>query len=344
VTPAGRLGAPAGDPAGDNPADGDSVRCDFCAWNCSIAPGGIGRCGARENRGGAVVSRFPGEIIGPHIDPVEKKPLYHYYPGSDTYSIAQFGCNFTCDFCQNYHLVDPAMRTPASYRIPATHRLLEGWRAAGCPTVAFTYSEPAVWQDLLIGFSAAVRAESGRCAVVSNGYWGRRTIDRMMESAEAFNIDFKGSDDFYRRRTGGRQAPVLQTITALAASEDHVLEVTTLVIESEHSRDEILRMAGQLSDAGVRVWHLSLFYPAYRMADIPPTSAAFALDLLKDIRTESDIPHLYLGNARGSRWSDTRCAGCGGILVRRDGYRVSAVDLADGCCPDCGMALYGRFP
>jgi pyruvate formate lyase activating enzyme len=318
-------------------------RCDFCAHHCAIGEGEVGRCGVRENRGGRIVSRFSWEIVGPQIDPVEKKPLYHYYPGSSTFSLAQFGCNFSCDFCQNYHLVDPALRNPAGYRKSGAGELMRQWRSAGGPAVAFTYSEPAVWQDVLIDFAREVRAEGGRCIIVSNGFYGSKTLDRLMEQAEAFNIDFKGPDEFYRRRTGGRQAPVLQSIRALAASAEHVLEVTTLLIEGEHSREEILAMAGQLAEAGVQVWHLSLFHPAYRMKDLPPGRPEFALALLEEISRITDIPHLYLGNARAKGWSDTKCPDCGELLISRSGFGLQSMNINAGACPSCRRRLYGRY-
>ncbi len=319
------------------------VRCDYCAFACIIPDGQTGRCGVRENAGGTLRTRHAGKYVGPALDPVEKKPLYHYRPGTQTFSLARFGCNFRCDFCQNYHLVDEVYRSDAHYRHRSEDELMSLWRESGKPTVAFTYSEPAVWQDSLHRFSALVRGEGGRCIVVSNGFYGNPALDAMMESAEAFNIDLKGSEDFYKRWVSGRQGPVMHTISALAGSDDHHLEVTSLLIEGEHSADEILRLADQLAEAGVRVWHLSLFHPAYRMDNYQATKASFALEILDEVRRRELIPHLYLGNARIDEYSHTMCPACGLTLIRRSGLRVLDNHIDAGRCPNCKHIIYGSF-
>ncbi|AHC16228.1 radical SAM protein [Salinispira pacifica] len=344
-----------------SPADSDRITCDFCAFQCRLADGEEGRCGVRLRRGGEIISRYPMEFIPPRSEAVEKKPLYHFYPGSRCLSLGAFGCNFRCSFCQNYQLVHREYRHPGQYRAYSPEEITSLWEDAGKIPVAFTYSEPAVWQDSMFAVSREVNARGASCIMVSNGFYSYDACSRLMEQISAFNIDLKGPGDFYPRYCRGGLKPVMENIRRIARSPDHVLEVTTLVIQDLHSRDEIVEIGKQLEDGGVKVWHLSLFHPAYKMSHIPPTSPDFVTDIIDEFRQRGVIPHIYLGNARVEGYGNTRCSSCGAELIHRDGYRIrsrvrtrknqqktgrrhSHTDPGGSAfCPDCGTALYGRY-
>lgn len=340
-----------------------ALRCDYCPYGCSILPGKTGRCGVRMNVGRRLITRFRDRPLEPRLDPIEKKPLYHYYPGSPAFSVSQAGCNMRCGFCQNWHLVDVptpeqddvgntdsrGIWTPESLAqydancLRSQDRTIELWRRADRPTMAFTYSEPGVWQDHLIELSIQVRNEGGRCAIISNGFYSDETLARLLDAAEAFNIDVKGSDHFYKTHCGGALEPILRAVKRIASSASHVLEVTTLAIEGLHSSREIIDLARRLSDLGVQVWHLSLFHPAHHMAHRKATSSEFALDILEQVDDIKLFPYMYLGNFDNERWSTTRCPSCGAELISRHGYETELLALKSASCASCGQQIYGRF-
>lgn len=326
----------------------EKIACDFCAFQCRLADGEEGRCGVRIRRGGEVFSRYPMEFLPPRSEAVEKKPLYHFYPGSLCLSLGAFGCNFRCSFCQNYQLVHREYRHSGQYRAYSPEEITSLWEDAGEIPVAFTYSEPAVWQDSMFAVSRKVNGRGGSCILVSNGFYSPQACGRLMDQITAFNIDLKGPGEFYSQYCRGTLKPVLENIRRIARSPDHVLEVTTLVVQELHSRHQIAELGKQLEDAGVKVWHLSLFHPAYKMNHIPPTAPEFVTDIIDEFRQRGVIPHIYLGNARVAGYVDTLCSGCGGELINRRGYSVrSRVGIRGGggrdsaVCPDCGTTLYG---
>lgn len=325
--------------AAASPAARNAVRCDFCAHECLIAPGGRGVCGVRANVEGKLVTLVYGRVVAEAIDPIEKKPLYHVLPGSRIYSIALAGCNFDCDFCQNFQIADraTAVRMPGTQLTP--REVADRWKRSGTPAIAFTYGEPTVWQDYLFDCAELVRDAGGLTVMVSNGFYSPAAIERLVDAIDAFNIDLKGDSEFYRRLCAADAPPVIRAIGAIAPRR-HV-EVTTMVIQDFHSVTQLVETGRVLRDLGVSVWHLSRFFPARRMADRSPTSEEYLLEAYEAVR--SLVPHVYLGNSRQSHYNRTLCPRCGAVCIERSGFARPRVLLHGGACPACGATIVGLF-
>ncbi len=295
-------------------------------------------CGVRENRDGTLVTTVYGKILAAAIDPIEKKPLYHFLPGSEIFSVALGGCNFRCSFCQNASIAMPELIPEARYRW-APEEAAEAWRRSETPSIAWTYSEPTVWQDYLLDASAAVREMGGRVVVVSNGFMTGEALERMVPLVDAFNIDLKGDDHFYRTLCRARLNPVIETIQRISGTRH--LEVTTMLIESRHTVDSVLRLRDTLVDAGVRVWHVTRFFPAWRMLDEAATSEGWLDAVIERLRNDGDPPFIFAGNSRQSKYGKTLCPSCGTLCID---HRSPVRDETDaGACPGCGRVVYGVF-
>lgn len=320
------------------------MKCTFCEFRCTIPEGAVGRCGIRYNDGGVIRTVNYGEHVSLAVDPVEKKPLYHVLPGAQALSSALFGCNFTCSFCQNCTISQPQYRTSSRTRFISPTELAAEAEQGGHPLVAFTYSEPTVWSDYVVDAAKAVAEAGARSVMVTNGYFTEETLGRLLPHIVAFNIDLKGGDAFYRTLCGARLEPVLRNIRTIAQMSDPpVLEVTTMLLESEHSESEIMELAHAIDEAGVAVWHLSAFRPASRMSNRAGTTAAFLERIYDRARRETRIPHIYAFSRARAEFANTYCAACGALCIERGGFAVARDYTADGSCPSCGETLYGLF-
>lgn len=320
------------------------LKCDFCEFRCTIPEGGVGRCGIRSNVGGVIRTVNYGEHVSLAVDPVEKKPLYHVLPGAQVLSSALFGCNFTCSFCQNCTISQPAYRESIRTRFISPNELAEETQRGGYPLVAFTYSEPTVWNDYVVDAAREVNAAGARSVMVTNGYFTSETLERLVPHISAFNIDLKGGDHFYRKLCGARVGPVLRNIRTIAAmTNGPVLEVTTMLLEGEHTEEEIMELAGELDEAGVQVWHLSAFHPASNMSDHPPTTSTFLERIYDRARAQTGIPHIYAFSRSRAAFADTFCPECGELCIRRSGFSITQNLTTTGACPSCGARLYGLF-
>jgi len=328
--------------------------CDFCYHQCMIPQGGHGICGVREYRDGNICTLGYAEIVASGVDPVEKKPFYHVLPGSSTLSVALFGCNLTCRFCQNHRISQmdsPLYPSRAAKRhwptLLSPEELVETLVSSGVPLMSYTYSEPIVWQDYMLATAKLVHQKGLLNCMVTNGSFSPASLERILPWIDAFNIDVKGDDAFYRHYCGGRLAPVLDAIGTIAATPGKVLEVTTLVIEDVHTAEMLKLIGKDLAQLGVKVWHLSRFFPHYRMADQPPSSELFLLGML-EVARGSGIPYIYAGNSSLSEWEQTCCPSCGTLLMASHSYAGEAgLDCAesvvDGKCQACGEPVYGLF-
>lgn len=328
--------------------------CDFCYHQCMIREGGQGKCGIREYREGAVYTRGYGEVVASGLDPVEKKPLYHVLPGSRTLSVALFGCNFTCRFCQNHRIsqVDSPLYPRRASNSPRSaftspEDLVASLVASGAPLMSYTYSEPIVWQDYMLAVAKLVHQKGLLNCMVTNGSFSPASLERVLPWIDAFNIDVKGDEAFYRDYCGGRLAPVLDTLGTIVRTPGKILEVTTLVIEGVHTRSMLALIGKDLALLGVKVWHLSRFYPQYRMENHPPSSERFLLEMLEVARS-SGIPYIYAGNSALSDWDQTCCPNCGTLLMASHSYAGEAgldcaESIVDGACQACGEMVYGHF-
>jgi pyruvate formate lyase activating enzyme len=319
------------------------LTCDFCEHRCSLKDGQTGLCGVRTRRGDAIVTANYGEHVSLAVDPIEKKPLYHVLPGAKALSSALYGCNFRCSFCQNCTISQPKLFRNLATRYISPEELARKRVDGGYPVVAFTYSEPTVWQDYMINTAAFVHRSGGRTAMITNGFFTDAALDRLHPAIDAFNIDLKGDEEFYRALCGGHVAPILRNITRIAREGRSVLEVTTMVMEGVHTVEGVVELGLRLSDAGVKVWHLSAFHPAYKMQDRPATRPEFLDEIYDRVIKETAIPHVYAFSRRNAAYQQTRCPSCGALCIDRRHFAMVENALNRGRCPSCGEALYGLF-
>jgi len=322
-----------------------SVRCGVCAHRCLVRPGRRGICGVRENRAGRLVSLAYGAVVAIGLDPIEKKPLFHVAPGSAAYSIATAGCPFHCTFCQNWEIAQgPRLGLDLPTRPLPPDRVVARAVAQGAESIAYTYVEPTVFLEYALD-TALLARRAGLCNLfITDGYATPEAVDLLAPVLDAANVDLKSFDDaFYRKLCGGRLAPVLESIVAMRRAGIW-LELTTLIIPGRNDDEGELRaLAGWIVETlGVETpWHVSRFFPAYRMPDVPPTPLA-TLRRAADLGREAGLAHVYVGNAPELDLEDTHCVGCDRSLIERRGYRVRTHLTADGACPGCGRALAGR--
>jgi pyruvate formate lyase activating enzyme len=340
---------PARDPTALHPAilgvaepDG-AVRCVACAHRCLIRPGRTGICHVRENRDGRLVTSVFGRAVSANADPIEKKPLFHFYPASIAFSIATRGCNFHCLHCQNWAISQAARLglDEPDFALPPA-RVVSSALAVGSRSIAYTYTEPTVFIEYVVE-TARLAAEAGLANVlVTNGYQTGEALDVLAPLVQAANVDFKSFEDrFYRKILGARLAPVLDTLVAMKA-RGIWLEVTTLVIPGlNDDPDELDRLARWIvAELGSETpWHVSRFFPAYRLSDLDPTPVA-TIEAAVAAGRAAGLCHVYSGNLSDGE-EDTRCAGCGETLIRRYGFRATRAALVEGRCGKCGRSLAG---
>jgi pyruvate formate lyase activating enzyme len=326
-------------------ADG-AVRCDLCPHRCRIAGGGRGRCGVRVNRGGVLMSEPWGTPAAICVDPIEKKPLFHFLPGSRVLSLGTLGCNLSCRFCQNWSLSHPdgSRRPEGKAVLPEAVAALA--LREGVPSVAATYNEPAVWAEYAMDIADACHAQGVRMVAVTSGYFAAEARGEFFGRMDAANVDLKSMrDEFYRELCGARLAPVLETLAYIRAETACWLEVTTLVIPGWNDSDAELDaltswVAGHLGEE--TPLHLSAFHPDGRMHEVPATPAA-TLRRARERARANGLRHVYVGNVSGAAdWTATRCAACGAELVAREGYEAARTGMdEDGRCRSCGVICKG---
>jgi pyruvate formate lyase activating enzyme len=317
-------------------AEGGKVRCGLCPHRCLIAEGREGLCKVRRNDGGTLVTLSYGNTVTVAVDPIEKKPLYHFYPGSAILSVGPNGCTLTCDHCQNWHISQE--RVPVRYIAPDELVSLAG--GGDSIGAAFTYTEPLIWFEYLLDVCPLLHAAGLKAVLVTNGYLEEGPAREIVGQIDACNVDLKSFDDrFYRKHCGGNIEPVKRFIEIAAGAGTHV-EVTCLVIpELNDTPDEISRMARWLAAVGRDIpLHLSRFFPHYRMSDRPPTPQATLEKVYEAAREFLD--YVYIGNIFIEGTEDTRCPACGGTVVERSGYAVRMRGKG-GTCPECGVSIKG---
>ncbi len=323
--------------------------CGLCARGCEIKEGKTGACGVRKNVGGALFTAAYEKIAASAVDPIEKKPLFHVKPGSKCYSIATYGCNFKCSFCQNYELSQPLAEGEFSFenvpgRKTTPEKVVEEALALGCETMAFTYSEPTIFYELAYDCCVLARKKGVLTVFVTNGYICESPLREIAPYLSAANVDLKSfSDEWLRKICGARLAPVCDTIKLMKKLGIFV-EVTTLLIPGENdSEEELFRLASFVASVDKAVpWHVSAFRPDYRMLDRAATSASQIERAIK-IGKQAGLKYVYGGNARGRGFEDTVCPSCGKTLIARNGYVILRNDLADGNCPACGAEIEMLF-
>ncbi len=312
------------------------VECGLCPHKCLLAEGAIGQCGVRRNAGGQMRLMVFGKVSALHVDPVEKKPLFHFFPGSSVLSVGSYGCNLHCNFCQNWQL---SQINPSS-TIPATQTTIDDIMAQVASTpgnigLAYTYNEPTVWFEFMHELAVKIAVANQKNVMISNGYINPEPLNILLDYIDAFNIDLKAFDNsFYHHFAGGTLFPVLESLKQIAKREKH-LEITNLVIPSKNTDlDKFTEMvewiAGELGPD--TVLHLSRYYPNYKLV-LPPTPASQLNDLYHIARQK--LNYVYLGNTPDT--NTTHCPKCNTLLIERQGYQTTiAAKLVNGQCQQCG--------
>ncbi len=321
------------------------VRCHLCQHRCVIADGRRGICAVRENRGGTLETLVYGKVIARHVDPIEKKPLFHFLPGSLSYSIATVGCNFKCRFCQNADIAQlPSDRRGLIVGDKVTpQEIVADARHQRCASISFTYTEPTVFFELAYETARLARGEGIRSVFVSNGYMTPEAVEMIAPYLDAANVDLKSfSDETYRHYCGARLEPVKETLRELK-SRGVFVEVTTLIVPGMNDDpDELRRLASFIAaDLGPETpWHISRFHPTYRLTDRPPTPLESLLEARR-IGLDAGLRYVYTGNVPGEEGEGTYCYQCGTLLVDRMGFFIRHNRIDNGHCPACGAAIDG---
>lgn len=321
---------------------GDTVSCFLCSHHCRISNGKFGICNVRENRGGVLFTHAYGELIAQNIDPIEKKPLYHFLPGSKSFSIAAIGCNFQCGFCQNWQIsqVKEAKASGLHSEKVKPEDVVKQARQSGSKSISYTYTEPTIFFEYAYEISQLAKQEGLLNVFVTNGYMTKEMIQMIHPYLDAANIDLKSfNDDTYRKICKGKLAPVLKNIE-LSKKLNIWIEVTTLVVHGQNDSDkELRRIATFLAELDTSIpWHISRFYPQYKMEDLESTPMEI-LNRAYDIGKSAGLRYVYLGNV--DKGNNTYCYECGKLLIERFGYSIKTYRVKEGRCPDCQTPIDG---
>ncbi len=328
------------------PLEDKAVRCQLCRFHCRIAAGESGLCGVRTNRDGILYTLVYGRSIAEAIDPIEKKPFYHVEPGSLSYSIATVGCNFRCLHCQNHQISQwPRERGTVAGEPLSPEQVVNRAVAAGCRSIAYTYTEPTIFYEYAFDCARLARQRGLRNLFVTNGYTETAVLEEIAPWLDGANVDLKAfRADVHARLTGARLQGVLETLRDYRRLGIW-LEVTTLVIPGINDDAEQLRGIARfiVDELGPQVpWHVTAFYPTWRLLDAPPTPPA-TLVRARRIGLEAGLHFVYTGNIVDEVGSRTDCPGCGKVLIERRRMRTTDSCLKDGGCPDCGAPLAGLW-
>lgn len=321
----------------------NKLQCTLCPHLCKLAAGKTGICGVRRNTGSNIELLTYGIISGYALDPLEKKPLYHFYPGFNILSIGSYGCNMRCDFCQNYHISQnvPPHRSTSVKPEKIVRDALAIERNIG---IAFTYNEPVVGFEYMRDIALGARKEGLKTVMVSNGYVNDGPLAEIVEFIDAFNIDLKAfNNTFYRKLTGADLEPVRRSLKQIALSGRH-LEITTLIIPGQNDDEKEMELetewiAGEL---GKNIpLHLSRYHPMYKREDMPTSDKSLAR--LFEIAA-SRLNHVYIGNSTVETGQDTKCPECGTVVTERSGYKLKLQNIdGEGRCSECGTKVYDFF-
>ncbi len=320
------------------------VRCDLCNHRCIIKDGSYGICGVRQNMGGSLLSLVYDKIVASHIDPIEKKPLFQFYPGSRAYSIATVGCNFTCKHCQNSD-ISQFSKEKRGYIVGTTmgpEEIVNEADSSGCKSIAYTYTEPTIFFELAYETARIAHRRGIKNIFVSNGFMTPEALKEISPYLDGINIDLKAfTERFYKEICGGRLEPVLENIK-LAKKLGIWVEVTTLVIPTlNDSQDELRQIAEFIRDVDEDIpWHISQFYPTHKLTTLPRTPVE-TLHVAREIGLKTGLHHVYEGNVPGRGNENTYCYNCGNLLIERWGYSIIKNIIKDGCCPSCKSSIGG---
>ena len=322
--------------------ENDFVLCELCPHLCVIGPGQRGDCGVREHRNGQFFTLVYGNPCAVHVDPIEKKPLLHFLPGSQAYSVATAGCNLHCRYCQNWEISQRLPEETYNIDLPPEKLVAEAVRA-NCRSIAYTYSEPNIFYEYVMDTAPLARDRGIKNVLVTAGYINPAPQRELCRVVDAANVDLKGfTEVFYRDVCSGRLKPVLDALV-LYKEEGVWLEMTNLVLPTlNDDLDEIRKMCRWISrNLGDDVpLHFSRFQPRYKLKNLPPTTVE-TLDQIRAMAMEEGLKYVYIGNVPGHESENTHCPQCGRVIIGRIGYTLTQVHLKDGHCQFCGREIPG---
>jgi len=313
------------------------VRCRLCPHECLIADGRSGLCLARKNQAGCLKSLSYGQVTSANLDPVEKKPLFHFYPGRQIFSIGTFGCNLRCPFCQNWTISQQVVETE-ELSPDRANEIAERYKSIG---IAFTYNEPFIWFEYVLDTAKKARAMGLKNVLVTNGFVNEKPLLELLPYIDAMNIDIKAMDEyFYKEKLSGRLMPVLRTVE-LSHSSCHV-ELTNLLIPTLNDSVKMIeRLVDWVADLSPDIpMHFSRYFPQYKFS-LPPTSLA-TLDQAGEIARKK-LRYVYMGNVVDDESNTTFCPGCRKPLIERHGYSIARNDIVNGRCRHCDYSIKGVF-
>jgi pyruvate formate lyase activating enzyme len=318
--------------------------CGLCCHRCRIKPGRRGICGVRENRDGTLTSLVYGRLVSGNNDPIEKKPLFHFLPGTTSYSIATVGCNFQCKHCQNYQISQyPHLQGGAiTGSVHSPQQVVEAALAAGSASISYTYVEPTIFYEFAHDCAVLAHDRSLKNVFVSNGYMTPEVSRHLAPVLDGINIDIKAfSDDFYKKICKARLQPVLDSVRLMHELGVWV-EITTLLIPGlNDSGDELRQLARFIKDLSPAIpWHVTAFYPTYKLTDRPPTPV-HTLRMARDIGRQEGLLFVYEGNIPGEGGENTFCPHCGAEIISRHGMHTRAIKMTNGTCASCHQPIPG---
>ncbi len=324
---------------------GDTVQCRVCEHFCVLEPGDWGKCGVRVNQEGQLYLAVYGNAVAAHVDPIEKKPLFHFLPGTDALSIGTYGCNMKCRWCQNWQLSQTRRVPPGEQQASdlTPEKLVEIAQRRNIASIAYTYNEPTVFFEYTYDTAKLAHEHGIKNVYVSNGFMSQEVVEAITPYLDGINIDLKGfTDALYVEYADARLAPVKRNIATMAEDPGIWVEVTTLIIPDLNDSDEELREAAMwLASVDPEIpWHLSAFHPNFEMRDRGRTPKS-TLDRAYAIGKEAGLRYIYVGNVMDAERSTTRCPGCSARVVERLGFTAQTRWQAPGICPACGEEVAG---
>jgi pyruvate formate lyase activating enzyme len=324
---------------------GSRVRCNVCQWRCVIAPGKLGVCRARRNEGGVLFTLNYAEVTSAAADPIEKKPLYHFFPGSSCYSLGSWGCNFHCIHCQNWQIscVESPSELNRNLQNVSPEKAIELAKRNSCAGIAWTYNEPAIWLEYTLDSAKLAKKEGLYTVYVTNGYMTPEGLDAMGPYLDAWRVDAKGfSDTLYKNLA---KVPKWRGILDVAkrAKEKwgmHVEVITNVIPTMNDDETQLTDIADWIyQELGeLTPWHVTRFYPQYQLNELPPTPIT-TLEKAYDIGKKAGLKFVYLGNVPGHDRENTACYSCGKVVIQRAGYFTQVVNIDGSKCGFCGVEL-----
>ena len=323
----------------------ERVRCDLCNHRCMLSDGERGICGVRENNDATLYSLVYGKVIASHVDPIEKKPLFNFFPGSYSFSIATVGCNFKCTHCQNSDISQmPVDHARIMGQDISAEQIVQMAEKNDCKSISYTYTEPTVFMEYALDVAKIAKDKGLKNVFVTNGYMTKEVLNDVHTYMDAANVDLKGfTEEHYHSVCGARLKPVIDTIRLMKQLGVWV-EVTTLVIPTVNdSEDELRKLAEFIFSVGPEVpWHVSRFHPTYKMNNLPPTPIKTVIKA-RLIGLEVGLRYVYTGNIPGDEGEKTFCYNCGKTLIERYGYNIGSVNVKNSKCTYCGSDVDIKF-